>query len=279
MVPRIFDAQDYRQFLEAALSFDAYGKRGGKSDLAKYLKCESSFISQVLKNRIHFSLEHGIKVARFLRLSAKERQYLLLLIQRDRAGSAELRDFFAEQAQAMQDDMTSIKAQIRVKGKVGKESQTEYYSMWWYSAIHMLCAFDHTRTPEAIATKLNLEINVVKDVLNFLESVNLVRKSAAETYEIATERVHVPSDSPLVTRHHLNWREKLIEHLQRPQPKDLHYSSIIGISQQDGETIRRMILDFIAAKEKVLEASPSEKPYVLLLDFFELPLRSADGHF
>jgi uncharacterized protein (TIGR02147 family) len=266
----IFRFTDYQDFLNEVLSFDASGKRGAKSDVAKHLKCQSSFVSQVLGKRTHFSLEHGAKIAAFLGLGAREKKYFLLLMQKQKAGSDELRNHFDDELQSLRVDATAIKSRIKTDKVMREDAQAQYYSMWWYCAIHILSAFKDLRRPENIARKLNLDLSLVKDTLSFLESSGLVKSSKDGTYTIGMERVHLPKTSPLNIRHHTNWRMKVAEHLQRPDPEDLHYSALIGISREDGLKIRSMILEFISKKEQIVTRSPVEVPYVLLMDFFEL---------
>ncbi len=266
----IFRFTDYQDFLNEILSFDNYGKRGAKSDLSKYLRCQSSFISQVLKKRTHFSLEHGAKIAAFLGLGAKEKKYFLLLMQKQKAGSDELRNHFEDELQSLRIDASTIKSRIKTDKILREDYQAQYYSMWWYCAIHILSAFKDLRRPENIARKLNLDLSLVKDALSFLESSGLVKSSKDGNYTIGIERIHLAKSSPLNIRHHVNWRLKVAEHLQRPDPADLHYSALIGISREDGLKLRSMILEFISKKELIVTSSPVEVPYVLLMDFFEL---------
>ena len=75
----LYGADNYIEYLKAALTND--GKRGGaKQALAKYLRCQSSFVSQVLTGRSHFSLEHAVAISDFLKHSDDEREFFLLLV-------------------------------------------------------------------------------------------------------------------------------------------------------------------------------------------------------
>ena len=140
--------------------------------------------------------------------------------------------------------------------------------MWWYGAIHVLVSFTGFKTRDAICSHLCLSSEIADDVLNFLVSRGLVteRKGA---YDIGKTRIHLGSKSPLIARHHANWRMKSIESLEQPRADDLHYSALIALSRKDAKRVRNMILEFLQATEGILMKTNEEAPFVLALDLFE----------
>lgn len=266
MAKSIFDFACYREYVAAAL--DAEYSRGRRIDLAKFLGCQSSFISQVLTARAHFTLEHALRVSEFLSLSATERSWFMLQVQRDRSGTLALRTFYQQQLDDAQKRHQSI------VGRIGIESTSEadmaiYYSAWWYAAIHMLVGLPEIRTDQDIANRLQLELPLVCDALDFLLNRGLVSRSAG-TLEIGCKRLHIGAKSRLVTRHHLNWREKAISALERKQTDDLHYSGVLAISRQEAKNLRALVLDLLQRIEPAVQNSTDEVPIAFLIDLFEL---------
>jgi uncharacterized protein (TIGR02147 family) len=264
----VFEFNSYVDYLKNVLSSEGV-KRGRRAELARFLSCQTSFVSQVLTGRAHLSLEHAILVSEFLHHSNDERGYFLLLVQREKAGSQRLRRHFQEQIDQICDRRQIVRARIEVRDKLNDEDQATYYSMWWYAAIHVLTALPEFQTREEMGRKLGLSPEVVSHALEFLTQIGLVVEKN-QRYSMGRTRIHLDARSPLIARHHANWRLKSIDAIENTASENLHYSGLIGISRSDGRRIRSMLLDILQKTEPILRASQEEAAYVMLLDFYEL---------
>lgn len=270
MKSAIFYQQNYRDFLQESL--EHRGGRGQRAALAEHLRCQNSFISQVLTERAHLSLEHGIATAEFLRLNSEETKFFLLLLQRDKAGSARLRQYFQEQIDETRAQTAMVKAHLNIKDELNEEDQATYYSMWWYAAVHILSALPGTQTRPAIAERLQLPTTIVDRALLFLSARSLVVEKDGRL-GIGKGRVHLGDKSPLIARHHVNWRSKTAHFLEShgaQNPKHLHYSGILGLSRSDAKKIQRILLGALSETESLLEKSPEEAPFCLAIDWYEI---------
>lgn len=210
----VFDFTNYKDYLLKA--FDPkQGGRGQRSALAKFLGCQTSFISQVLSSDSEFSLEHAIRISDFLSLDADQKHYFMLLVQQSRAGSKNLRDYYKGLIATIRKDRAKLRERIKVFDELGGEVRTTYYSMWWYCAVHILTAFPEFHTADAISKRLNLSLTTVNDTLDFLMKNGLVDEIEGQL-KIGKGRIHLDADSPMITRHHINWRTKAITALERP---------------------------------------------------------------
>ena len=104
----------------------------------------------------------------------------------------------------------------------------------------------------------------------FLLENGILAESPEGKIRIGPVRIHLERDSPLIGRHHSNWRMKAIQALDRPRAKHLHYSGVFSLSQADVEKIRQILLESIEKSEPVLRDSPEETAWVIGMDFFEL---------
>jgi uncharacterized protein (TIGR02147 family) len=264
----IFDHDDYRRYLKARLTQGAE-TRGQRSKLALFLRCQTSFISQVLTGRSHLSLEHALGASEFLGHTPEEREFFMLLVQKAKAGSKDLEGYFESQLEQMRSRRQVVRERIKVKDELKLQDQMTYYSAWWYGAIHILCALPGTQTREQIVAKLSLAPEVVARALKFLTEKGLVTENAGR-YGIGKGRIHLGTTSPLLPRHHANWRMRAMQSVDHAKPADLRYSSVIGISRDDAARIRSLMLDALQKSEVILRDSGEEAPYVMLMDFFEL---------
>ncbi len=76
----IFDYKDYRKYVEMKLPITG-AKRGVRTRLAMALSCQTAFISRVLHEEAHFSLEHAVVINRFLIHTDEESNFFILMIQ------------------------------------------------------------------------------------------------------------------------------------------------------------------------------------------------------
>jgi hypothetical protein len=52
--------------------------------------------------------------------------------------------------------------------------------------------------------------------------------------------------------------------------KNLHFTSIIGMSKRDAKVIRKKILKLLQEVEKDVQASEPEAPFVMSIDYYGL---------
>ncbi|MCX6126639.1 MAG: DUF4423 domain-containing protein [Proteobacteria bacterium] len=264
----VFEFASYLDYLKTTLTDD--GRRvGAKSALAAHLRCQPTFISQVLAARCHLSLEHAILASDFFKHSEDEREFFLLLVQLEKAGSVKLRTYFLQQLQKIKSRRAEISQRIAVRQGVRESFLPTYYSMWWYSAIHVMTAFPEFSTEKAISLKLNLADKIVTDALHFLERAGLVKRNSSR-YEMTQRRIHLDKSSPLISRHHSNWRMKSAQQCEQPKSEDLRYSCIMGISESDAVRMRELLLELIAKSEVILKESKEEQVFIFLCDFLGL---------
>ena len=120
-----------------------------KVELAEYLNCNPAFISQALaSDRANFTAEHVFKTGQFFELSAKEIDFILLLLQYKRAGSFDLREHLDQRITKLSSREDNLSARINEKKEVlTEEEQAIYYSHWGYMALHMACLLYTSPSP------------------------------------------------------------------------------------------------------------------------------------
>ncbi len=264
----IYEYTDYRDFLKAALP--THGpKRGSRNRLAEELNCQKGYISQSLSGLSHFSLEHGIKISRFLSLDGHEEEYFLLLLHKGRAGSKDLEKFYDKKLLEIQEKRKQIKERIRAHSDLSETEQMTYYSSWLYTAVHMCLMVPELQSKSAISTFLGIGTQTVAKTLDFLIQVGLAKQDG-EKITAGSARIHLPSQSHLVAKHHTNWRMRAIDSLDNAKEQDLHYSLIMSISEKAGDEIREILLKAIQDTEPVMKAAEDKHVYSLNVDLFSL---------
>lgn len=262
---RVFDFKDYKAYLREVENHGPL--RAFRSRLAEAAACQNAYISQVLNGSQHLSLEQADGIAGLLQLAPDEKAHFLLLIQHARAATPSLRKFFAEQIGQSVEKRLALRHRVNTGEHLPEEDQVTYYGEWYYSAIHVLVTLADHRTVEAIATRLNLPPAIARKAVDFLLSCGLLAEKKGEL-TTGRSRLYLDGASPLITRHHANWRLHALQSLPRAGAEDLHYSSVVTISRADAEAIRESLIQAIQDAKKTIRDSKEEDLFAFHVDFY-----------
>ena len=125
--------------------------------------------------------------------------------------------------------------------------------------------------PVDISKYLQIDLKKVQEAIEFLVGSRLLAyRSKAQLLSVGRESIHLGVDSPLISKHHANWRLQAMRALERSEPDNLHYSSVISISKEDAQTIRETLVKTIESIKPLVKKSKEEVLKSFSLDFFEI---------
>jgi uncharacterized protein (TIGR02147 family) len=264
----LYDHKDYRDYLIAALG--GKGKRTGqRGALARHLGCQSAYLSQVLKGVSNLSLEQAYRVSQFLGHDPQAADYFLLLLQRERAGTFELKGYFQAKIDEIKSKRLEIKSRVTKNREVSELDQAFYYSHWYIGAIHIALSVPQLQNVSELSRHFQLDEATVREVLDFLVRTGLAR-SEKHKYFIGPSHIHLAKDSVFIKQLHSNWRLLAVQLLDRRNPENLHYSVAYSLSRHDAVLLRKRILDLIEQNMALVRPSKEEVLYCNTIDFFEL---------
>jgi uncharacterized protein (TIGR02147 family) len=266
----LFECVEYKQYLQALVT--RTGARSGyRAALARHIGCQPTYLSQVLHGSAHLSLEQADSLNIFLNHSGDESKYFLLMVQRDRAGTESLRQYFQREMKEMIDRNLATARTLSPERSLDEQGlRARYYSSWHYAAVHMALMIQDLRTPHALSAELKLPVSKVMEVINTLLSSGLIEVSANNSYKCTQKTLRLTNKSPELPRHHTNWRIRAIESLDNEGLNDLHYSAVITLSLKDVQALKRRMLKRVNEDLEALRPSPEEELYCLNLDLFSL---------
>ena len=264
----IFDFDDYRAFAKARI--EASGKYGQYTKLAAALEMHSTSVSQVFGGRKDLSAEQACRLAQYLSLSELETEYLLGLVERERAGSALLKKTITRRLAGLRHASLQLSARLKNEKSSRLEVQGIFYSHWYYSALSLACEIKGLESVDALAAYFSLPRNLVSDAADFLVREGFCRWEGARLRP-GTSITHLSQDSPFVSQHHANWRRKAEERgVRMNAEEELRYSAPVTLSREDAVKIRKLLLQVIEDFLKTVHPSPSQVVYCLNIDWLQV---------
>src|SRR4051812_18663642 len=143
MSPLVWSFESYKEFL-AALSKN--GPRGVISRLAEAAGCQRSYLSNVLRTHIHLIPDQAFGICRYLSLDETETAYFLLLLEKERAGTAAFRKHLEGELRQLQKEREDLAQRLARKPLQSEADQMIYYSAWHFAAIHILVSIPRFQT-------------------------------------------------------------------------------------------------------------------------------------
>jgi uncharacterized protein (TIGR02147 family) len=264
----IFEYESYKFYINDWLDDP---KRGGgygsRSKMSLAIGCQTSYVAQVLKGQAHFSLEQIESINDFMGHSEQEGLFLLTIMQHERAGSPNLKARFKRQLAEINESRLVLKNRLGIKQPLTLQNQTMYYSSWYYAAIHVMASQQRFHSSKAISDHLLLDTSLVNSALQFLIEAGLIERKGGG-FKVGKTTIHLGSESPLISKQHINWRLQAIRSLEKGKKQDLHYSSINTLSKKDISKIRELITKTIGQAQAIVKESPEEDVQCFSVDFF-----------
>ena len=270
MKKNVFEYRDYKTYLLDFIDSQPRQGHGIQSQIASKLNCHSAYITQVLKKDANFSLEQAENLNSFLAHKSDEADFFLLLVQIGRAATKSLKERLTRQQKNILAKRQVLKERFSGKNVLKPEQQMTYSSQWYYCAVHILISIPEFQHKESIAEKLNLTTEKVSTILEFLQSVGLAVAKGSR-YEFAgNDFLFLGTDSPLLPRHHSNWRMIAVDALSRPENKDIHFSTVVSLAKSDIEKLKEKLISEIESSRAIIRKSTEEEIYCYNLDFFKV---------
>jgi len=263
----IFEHEDYKEILKLIVRSRGKAQRGLFRKIAEHLGVHATLVSQVISGSKDFSEEQMLSVCDFLGVSKMESQYLLCLLQIERAGSKKLKDHYTENKEELRRKALQVSERIQKDRKLSEHEKAIFYSSWIYSAIQVYSTLEKEVRFEDICKRFTLSPAKAREILNFLTESQLVKEKDGR-FLPGTTSTHLESKSPFIAKHHTNWRLKAIQASENLTDQELLYSANMSISKKDFVLLREEMVQVIQKFLKVVKDSPAEEIAQFNLDLF-----------
>lgn len=265
---KIYEFSDYKVYINRRIELMPKRGRGQFKKLSELLSVNSVVVSQIFKGTRELSLEQANVISTYFGMDELEKEYFFLLVQWGRTSDFELRKYYDQKLEKIRIEAQDLKNIVRSE-RLSEETQSLFYSNWYYSAIRLSTLLKGYETPDKIANNLGLSITVVQKVISFLVQNNLIIEDKGKLV-IGPQRTHIEASSPFVNRHHINWRLKGIENMDNLTPDELFYTSPMTISKSGLKEVKKLLLKFVEEKSAIVKDAKDETLACINIDFFEL---------
>lgn len=264
----IYDFAEYKAYLRFKVG-EKTQRRGLKSAVARHLNCQPGFISQVLNGNMHLNLEQVSALNSFFNHTKEESHFFMLLVQKQKAGTTDLRKYFTSQLDEILNQRLVLTHRLGTSNTLTDLDRARYYSSWHYAAIHIALTIPELQREEALAAHFRISLSKVHEVIAFLQKSGLVVNSNG-SFSSESALTRIGKDSLCISKHHTNWRLQAIESLDQEDLLDIHYSAVVSLSEKDARAIKENIMDQIKVNIDKIRESKEERIYCYTIDFFNL---------
>jgi uncharacterized protein (TIGR02147 family) len=264
----IYRHESYRDLVQALI--DESEDRGVRSRLAEAASCSPSWVSRALSGTVQLTPDQALAVANYFRLNENEIEFLLALVELERAATPLLRKRIRRRIDQLRFDAKGAGLFVKTEDSVSEEHATRYYSSWVYAAIHVATMIDRLSIVE-LASRLRIDERAMETALEKLAEMGLVVAKAGK-WEATPKNVHLSSKHQMANLAHVGLRNRTIQFLQEnpDQSSGFHYSAVHCLSRVDSDRIRTILKETTMAVRKVIEPSKEETLAVFCVDWYEL---------
>lgn len=266
---KVFETDDYKAFVHQKLKASAGKGHGQYSRIAEHLGIHTSMVSQIFNGPKHLTFDQACGMCSYFGFTDLETDYFVALVQMERAGNHEARKKCERELTQLKTRASSLKDRITKDVVLDEADNAMFYSQWFYTATKLICSIPGNHSPEIIAEKLGVSLHQINRALEFLLAKGLCVEQGGKI-KPGPANTHLGADSPLVGRHHQNWRVKGFENMGDLKPSELFLTMPATLKVEDALLLRKKIVEFIDEFVKVIDTSKGETMYCLNIDWFNV---------
>lgn len=265
---KLYKYDDYKLYINDWVKNHPSNGRGKYLELSKVLRVHTTLISQIFKGDKQITLEQAFMLCDYLGFDHTEIDYFMLLVQKQRAGSHKLEDYYQQKVLNLQNELQDMKSRLSDKKILDENDKALFYSNWFYSAIRLSTSLENINSKEDISDFTGLQPKIVNQVVSFLLNVGLL-KSVDEKLEMGPAITYLESKSPLIARHHANWRVKAMDKHPHLSSEEFCFTAPLTISEKDAPKVREILTQAIESISKIVKESENvDKLYCVNIDWF-----------
>jgi uncharacterized protein (TIGR02147 family) len=263
----LFEFNDYKSFVKSWISSLPKQGYGQFRKIAEHLGISSVAVSHIFNGPRDLSTEQALELSEHLGLSELESEYFIQLVGLERAGTHKLKERIRAKLRRIREQAHELDERLPHDHQLDESARAQFYSQWYYSGIRLLTSIDGFNRIDAIADHLQISPTRVRMVVDFLLRHGLCVEDSGKI-RMGPKRTHLESSSPLVSRHHANWRLKGVQNNEELRPEELFYTGPMTLSLHTMANIREDLVKLLERTIAKVEPSAPEHLACLNIDWF-----------
>ncbi|HWU42338.1 MAG TPA: TIGR02147 family protein [Bdellovibrio sp.] len=264
----IFNYEDFREYIQNRIKSLPKGGRGEYQKIAKILGMHTTHISQIMNGTKCFSPEQAFDLCEYFQMNELESNYLLALIEYERAGTKKLKNHIARKLQNLKKESAILAKRINKEAELSDEARAIFYSEWLYSGVRIATSIPSLQNKADLCKYFQITSEKLDSIIEFLLSYHLIVTSLEGNYQLGPQRTHLSAESPFAAVHHKNWRLKAIQHYEKMTAADLSFTSPLSISSADAGQVRELLIQTIKHISETVKNTDPENTYCINVDWF-----------
>jgi uncharacterized protein (TIGR02147 family) len=225
-------------------------------------------MSHILRDDKHFSTEAANELAGYIGLSEEETDYFFLLLSSAKAGTYSLQQRLKKKIAIEQKKANELTKRVKADQELPEVAKAVFYSNWLFTGVRNMTACPSFQNVDQIAKHLNVPRANIQKVLDFLLKNGLCNEVGGRIVP-GTKQTHVGHKSPLVSRHHQNWRIQGFTKMLDEDEANLFFTAPMSLSYEAAEKIRKKLPSVVEEVVDLVRPSDSEVVYCLNMDWFK----------
>jgi len=249
------------------------GLRVNNSLIADFIKVQKTYVSRVFRKQAHFSADQLFLCCQYLRLNPEETNYLLLLLDHERAAVKGRRSILLGQIHQIQQEKTKIQnhSKATMVAPQSNPNYLEYYMDPRTPLVHTYFHINSYRTnPNKIGQALQITEMQFNQILDVLKQSKIIEwNSVTKTYDLKVSHLHLTKESPLSFPAEQLTRIMVLDHLKKlRKDQRFYYSFTFAADEKTRKHVHQEFLKFLRATEPEIKAAPSEEIFHMSFDLF-----------
>ncbi len=227
------------------------------------------------------SPEQAYRFSIFMKFNSLEKTYWLLLLDYDKATSAELKKFIEECLDEAKSDYDN---DYRIRHDITRTPWSDdfvaiFFSSWHFGAIYCIFATQKNWSAEEVSQRLNIPLSRTRHVLDCFVDHQIVTRNTDHRYQLSNTKFVQFSPGSLshkaaVLHNHKSFRNKAMsvaEDSQLEEIKDPFFATTcLAISTEDYLQFKEDIKSLIDGLYKRASGQTFEQIVCLNIDYFKL---------
>jgi uncharacterized protein (TIGR02147 family) len=266
----VFEFDNYKKFVIKRVSSMPKKGHGQFRRMANFLSINSVNVTQIFKGDRELSVEQACLLGEYFGLSELETEYFVNLVEHARAGHFKLKSLIEKRLQTLKEKSMNLKDRITSEEVLSEKDKALFYASWMNSGVRLLTSVPGYQNADMIAKYFDLPLAKVNRVLEFLLQTNLCVENEKGEIRMGPKSTHLEAASPLIVRHHTNWRLKAIERMEQLTANELCLSMPCSLSESSTKAIRKELVDVIERITQIIDTSSEERLQCLNIDWFQI---------